>query len=485
VKKILKRAKIFADKALRKYSKNPDILFLKAMICVGLEDNTNAVKYFEKTQKILPDEKIIVWEKANCLMWGEKYEKALSAFDLAMENNPDNTNILSDKAFCLYSMGEHEQALEVYKKILKIDPTNTTAEYRSILPLLSLKRYDEIIRICNNFHNDEEDLSISSIRAEALFGLKKFEEAIQAVDKIGKWNPTMHVGMEGFILDALLIKGKCFERLNEFEDAKKIFQEVIKKCKDKDDIDKKNEALEVLGHINWMQDEHKKAKKYFSQLIDTDKSNSVQLLDRTNGAKFAMTPFIYSKTKLEKLLKSEESKTLEFKSSLRYPYEDRPENQPDLSRRQNENNVVNTTMKTICAFLNSEGGNLVIGVKDDKTILGIEPDFKYVGKNKSWDAWNQLISNYIRDKIGAEFNHLIHIRKEIKNNKMIAVVSVDRSEHPVYLFPNGKNGAAEFYTRSSSSSDNLDVKKTLDHLHKSKRIIFRDDLTTRENKPKP
>ena len=36
--------------------------------------------------------------------------------------------------------------------------------------------------------------------------------------------------------------------------------------------------------------------------------------------------------------------------------------------------------KTISAFMNSEGGILLIGVKDDETILGLKKDFKLLKK---------------------------------------------------------------------------------------------------------
>jgi len=111
-------------------------------------------------------------------------------------------------------------------------------------------------------------------------------------------------------------------------------------------------------------------------------------------------------------------------------------------------------------------------------------DFKYLKEN-DWDHWNQMISNYIRDKIGTEFNHLIHVRKEKKKNKILAVVFVERSEKPVYLFPIGKKGTAEFYTRTSAGSDCLSVKKTVDHLYQTDRIIFTNNLTAGKNKPKP
>jgi len=63
-------------------------------------------------------------------------------------------------------------------------------------------------------------------------------------------------------------------------------------------------------------------------------------------------------------IKHGETATLEFKSSLRHNLR---ANKPD---RDTENSV----LKTIVAFCNTKGGELLIGVADDKTVVGIEHD---------------------------------------------------------------------------------------------------------------
>ena len=57
-----------------------------------------------------------------------------------------------------------------------------------------------------------------------------------------------------------------------------------------------------------------------------------------------------------------ETKNLELKSNLRWnPLKDGFDTQ-----------IENATLKTIVAFCNTEGGELLIGVADDGTILGID-----------------------------------------------------------------------------------------------------------------
>src|SRR5439155_9603441 len=70
--------------------------------------------------------------------------------------------------------------------------------------------------------------------------------------------------------------------------------------------------------------------------------------------------YIRRHRRAEELLKLQESKTLEFKSSLRWSLKE---------DRQDDRLVTHAVLKTVAAFLNSEGGDLVIGVADDRTVL--------------------------------------------------------------------------------------------------------------------
>jgi predicted HTH transcriptional regulator len=67
----------------------------------------------------------------------------------------------------------------------------------------------------------------------------------------------------------------------------------------------------------------------------------------------------------EELIKRGESKTLELKSTLRWSLNE---------DRQDDKAVTHAVLKTVAAFLNTEGGDLLIGVADDGSIVGIERD---------------------------------------------------------------------------------------------------------------
>jgi hypothetical protein len=64
---------------------------------------------------------------------------------------------------------------------------------------------------------------------------------------------------------------------------------------------------------------------------------------------------------------TDEGERLEFKSSLRYDYATKTPVNRELEF---------SVLKTIAAFANAKGGTLLIGVDNEKTVLGLTRDFE-------------------------------------------------------------------------------------------------------------
>ena len=69
--------------------------------------------------------------------------------------------------------------------------------------------------------------------------------------------------------------------------------------------------------------------------------------------------YLHSHRSAEELIQRGESKTLEFKSTLRWNL---------VEDRKDDKRVTHAALKTIAAFLNTEGGDLLLGVADDGAI---------------------------------------------------------------------------------------------------------------------
>ena len=88
--------------------------------------------------------------------------------------------------------------------------------------------------------------------------------------------------------------------------------------------------------------------------------------DRTFGdalKDFLFDHYLRAHRQAEELIKRGESKTLEFKATLRWNLRE---------NRKDDKAITHAVLKTIAAFLNTAGGDLLIGVADDGTVTGIE-----------------------------------------------------------------------------------------------------------------
>ena len=143
------------------------------------------------------------------------------------------------------------------------------------------------------------------------------------------------------------------------------------------------------------------------------------------------------------LLKQNESKTLEFKSTLRWNLK---ENCKDPVH------VTHAVLKTIAAFLNTDGGDLLIGVADDKSILGIEAD-----QFESEDKFLLHLSHVIGAALGDRAGTLVDAKMETVNGKTICLVSCRRSPEPVLFKWKGIESSeqGDFYVRSGPQTVKL------------------------------
>jgi len=152
----------------------------------------------------------------------------------------------------------------------------------------------------------------------------------------------------------------------------------------------------------------------------------------------------------EEVIKGGENDYVEFKSSLRWDY---------------EQGIVNKLMeciiaKTVAAFMNSEGGKLFIGVSDIGKILGIEKDCDTL-KNKNKDGFLLQVTQVINQYLGKEFNQYISIKITQIEGKEICIVNVTNSAMPVFLKNNDKE---EFYIRASASSQPMSIREANEYI---------------------
>ena len=144
-----------------------------------------------------------------------------------------------------------------------------------------------------------------------------------------------------------------------------------------------------------------------------------------------------------------ESYVLEFKSTLQW----------DAIRNEQNKALRQSSLKTVNAFMNSQGGTLVIGVEDDGGIYGLDRDLSLT--HHSRDRFEQLLISLIAESMGATTAPNFRVRFEEVGDKSVCVVDVERSQEPVFM--KSDKGKA-FYIRIGNTSRSLDHEETLKYV---------------------
>lgn len=152
-------------------------------------------------------------------------------------------------------------------------------------------------------------------------------------------------------------------------------------------------------------------------------------------------------TQINRLIKVGEKKDVEFKSTIRI----------NLHTNEIDKKMEHSALKTIVAFLNSSGGILLLGVSDDKKILGIEKD----GFENS-DKYQLHLSNLIKKRVGKEFSGNVDMDiVEVESGKNVLRVRCSRSRNPAFL---KEDNDEEFYVRHGPSSIKISGREMIEYI---------------------
>ena len=147
------------------------------------------------------------------------------------------------------------------------------------------------------------------------------------------------------------------------------------------------------------------------------------------------------------LIRRGESKKLEFKSTLRM----------NLMSGKPDWNIEHAVLKTLVAYLNTDGGTLLVGVSNEGEVLGIENE-GFPNEDKFLLHFKQLIKQHI----GLAYAPLIEYALVPVGEKKILEVDCRKSDEAVFMTPNKKD--EEFYIRIGPSSERLTGSKLLEYV---------------------
>ena len=160
--------------------------------------------------------------------------------------------------------------------------------------------------------------------------------------------------------------------------------------------------------------------------------------------------------KIRELINMGETSLIEFKSTLRV----------NMFTAKPDKAMEHSCMKTIAAFLNSNGGTLFIGVDDKKVILGLENDFTSFSDNKDkMDEFQKHLDNLIEGYFNNAIFSLLDISFPVIEDKQICIVNVKHSNAGQVMLRNkADNNKEEFYIRRSASTTALSASDMISYI---------------------
>ena len=210
-------------------------------------------------------------------------------------------------------------------------------------------------------------------------------------------------------------------------------------------------ALDAAARVNTRENvrltfDHK-VEQVIQEIVDSNFDLYKRITDdRAFGAELKnhlFDQYLRTHRNAEELIKQGESKTLEFKSTLRWNLKE---------DRKDGRRITHAALKTIAAFLNTEGGDLLLGVADNGTVVGIERDWL-----DNDDKFMLRLAQAVRSGLGDRAGTCIDPKIQIVDGKSVCVVSCQRSPEPVFLTWKGVETEADgdFFVRSGPGTVKL------------------------------
>lgn len=167
---------------------------------------------------------------------------------------------------------------------------------------------------------------------------------------------------------------------------------------------------------------------------------------------------IKSQLDIDELINSDEDHFLEFKSTMRY----------SITEHLVDRKLEDVILKTVSAFNNSDGGKLLIGVSDDKEILGLQNDYNTL-KEGNRDYFELHLRNLLNNSFSKEYiSTNVRIHFPIVEDEEVCLVDIKYGTKPLFMEVKDKNGNKhiKFYVRSGNSSQELDIVETAEYIKK-------------------
>ena len=152
---------------------------------------------------------------------------------------------------------------------------------------------------------------------------------------------------------------------------------------------------------------------------------------------------VESELSIRDVIESGESQDLEFKSTGRW----------NLHIGSQDQKMEHVIVKTVCGFMNAEGGMLLVGVGDDGQIIGLDRDYQTLGSKPNKDGYELWLRQHLDKSLSCQTAGIVRIDFEAVDSHEICVVHVGSSNRPVFAKSlSGGGTPSEFWVRVGNAT---------------------------------
>ena len=159
-------------------------------------------------------------------------------------------------------------------------------------------------------------------------------------------------------------------------------------------------------------------------------------------------------TELTDLLNAGESQFVEFKSTARF----------NVHVGGVDKRLEHTIVKSVCGFLNADGGTLLIGVDDEGRVLGLHEDMRTLSR-PGRDSYELHLRQLLDTNFSTPTAGIVSVRFEGGEGREVCLVSVSPAAKPVFARPQQGSGEApsEFWVRIGNATKQLQGQRMMDY----------------------
>jgi tetratricopeptide (TPR) repeat protein len=190
--------------------KNLSSLYCRRALChYRLDNNKEALKDYNKSIKLDPEEGILYYWRSAVWHSLNKFDKALADVEIALKDDPEDPDYLLIRALCLDEMNENKKAMDDLNKIISIDNTYAAAYNNRAVIWSRLDQLQRSLRDCNKaIELAPEKAQYYYCRGTMWEMLKDYKNAMADYDKALELDPAHKATLE----DRQALKRKMLAR---------------------------------------------------------------------------------------------------------------------------------------------------------------------------------------------------------------------------------------------------------------------------------